>query len=135
MRKSFYAVNAAILFGLLALLFALGDLIGYPFGSSFQHWTKDTFFIMLLFGTQSLIHLFLSRMRVSFFWQVFAVLACVFMWIFLLFFTCSPETTMQEFILDAIQLFFGFLVVHGIILGDHLLTKHFMAPEGDPTRG
>lgn len=135
MRKSFYAVNTAILFGLLTLFFALGDLIGYPYAYSFDDWLKVTFFVMLLFGTQNLMHLFLSRMQVSFSWQVFTVLACALMWVYLLFLCTSPETTMQEFILDAIQLFFGFLVVHGIILGDHLLTKHFMAPEEDPTRG
>lgn len=135
MRKSFHAVNAAICFGLLALFFAIGNFIGYPYAYSFENWLKTTFFVMLLFGTQSLMHLFLSRMQLSFSWQVFSVLACAFMWIYLFFHNCSPEISTQEFMLESLKLFAGFLVVHGIILGDHLLTKHFMALEEAHTQG
>ncbi len=136
MRKSSRAVNAAICFGLLMLFFSLGRFIVSPFATSFDEWLSLTFLIAILLGTQSLMHLFITRMQLqhSLSWQVFSVLACVLMWIYLLLYRTSPEITAQAFMLEMLKSFAALLVAHGIVLGDYLLTKRLMSQEETSVR-
>ena len=85
-HKSLRTAHAIICFGLLTLFFILAWYIQYPSASSFENWLSMTFLIAILLGSQSLIHLFISRMELShtLAWQLFSVFACA-----LHGFTCS----------------------------------------------
>lgn len=129
MHKSLRTVHAIICFGLLTLVFILAWYIKYPSVSSFENWLSMTFLIAILLGSQSLIHLFISRMELShtLAWQLFSVFACVFTWIYLFLDILSPDMAIQEVLLEMLKSFVGLLAAHGIILGDYLLTKHLLS--------
>lgn len=131
MRKSFRTVSAVTCFGLLTLFFFFAHFIMYPSASSFDGWLSMTFLIAILFGTQSLMHLFITRMQIPhpLAWQLFSVMACVLAWIYLFLHTCSPDITTPELLLVLFKSFVGLLTAHGVVLGDYLLTKHFLSQE------
>lgn len=122
--------NAATCICLLALFFYLGYIILYPSAASLEKWILVISLVALLLGTQSLIHVLIGRMQLAhpLPWQIFTVLACDFMWIYL-FFSFASGYTMQEAMIEMAKIFGGFLIVHGIVFGEYLLTKHLMAPK------
>lgn len=127
MHKSLRTVHAIICFGLLTLFFILAWYIRYPSASSFENWLSKTFLIAILLGTQSLLHLFISRIEPShtLAWQIFAVIACNFIWIYL--FLNFSSGTMAEAVLQMSKMFVGFFIAHSIVFGDYLLTKHLLS--------
>lgn len=127
MHKSLRVAHAIICFGLLTLFFVLAQYIRYPSGVSFENWLSMTFLIAILLGTQSLIHLIISHMELShpLAWQIFAVIACDFMWIYL--FVMFGSGTIEEALFQMSKMFVGFFIAHSIVLGDYLLTKHLLS--------
>lgn len=128
MRKSYRIANAAIGICLLALFFYLGHYIRYSFAFSLEKWISLTFLVVLLLGTQSLIHIFIGRMQLAhpLPWQISSVLTCDFMWIYL-FLSFASGFTMDEALLEIAKIFIGFLIVHGIVFGEYALAKRLMA--------
>ena len=119
--------NTAACLCLLALFFYLGYMLLYPSAASLEQWIWVFSLIVLLLGTQSLIHVFIGQMQLAhpLAWQIFAVLACDFMWIYL--FLSFGSGTIEEAILQISKMFVGFLIAHGIVFGEYLLTKRLTA--------
>lgn len=127
MRKSYRFFNMILCICLLTFFFYLGYLIRYPASSYFQGWLSLLAFVALLLATQNLIHVFIGQMQLAhpLTWQIFAVLACDFMWIYL--FLSFGSGSIEEALLEMGKMFVGFLIAHSIVFGEYVLTKHLIA--------